>query len=50
MENPTSYFATLYDNFNTRDIELVINQMTPDVQWANGMEGGFAYGHAGIKE
>ena len=33
-------FKTLYQNFNDRKIDLVINEMTDDVQWANGMDGG----------
>lgn len=24
--------------------------MTDDVQWANGMEGGYVYGHSGVRD
>jgi len=50
MENLDSFFATLYQNFNDRKIDLVIANMTEHVKWANGMEGGFVYGHEGVKE
>ena len=33
-------FQELYNNFNDREIELVISKMTDDVKWANGMDGG----------
>jgi len=45
-----SFFEALYKNFNDRKIDIVIAEMTPDVQWANGMEGGYVYGHKGVKE
>jgi SnoaL-like protein len=44
------FFQELYKNFNDRKIDLVISQMTEDVKWANGMEGGFVYGHNGVRE
>jgi hypothetical protein len=40
----------MYHNFNNRNIDLVIANMTDDVQWANGMYGGYVYGHAGVYE
>jgi len=50
MESIYNYFNDLYDNFNERKIELVISRMTDNVKWANGMEGGYVYGHEGVKE
>ncbi len=50
MENPNKFFFNIYDNFNKRNIDFVINNMTPDVKWANGMDGGFVYGHDGVRE
>lgn len=44
------FFNELYRNFNERNIEAVIANMTDDVQWANGMDGGYVYGHAGVRE
>ncbi len=43
-------FHELYRNFNDRNIEAVISQMAENVKWANGMEGGFVYGHHGVRE
>jgi hypothetical protein len=50
MENWNKYFHNVYDNFNNRNIDFVISHMTTDVKWANGMEGGFVYGHEGVRE
>ena len=48
METITDLFQELYKNFNTRRIDLVISQMTPEVKWANGMDGGYVYGHEAV--
>lgn len=45
-----SFFKGIYQNFNNRNIDLVIENMTDDVQWANGMDGGYVYGHDGVRE
>jgi SnoaL-like domain len=50
METNRHLFQELYKNFNNRRIDLVISQMTPDVKWANGMDGGYVYGHDGVRE
>ena len=50
MENLNKYFQELYKNFNDRRIDLVIANMATNVKWANGMEGGYVYGHEGVKE
>ena len=39
-----------YRDFNARNIEGVLASMHPDVEWPNGMEGGFVYGHEGVRE
>ena len=44
------FFQQLYQDFNARNIDLVIAHLTEDVQWANGMEGGFIHGHDGVRE
>ena len=44
------FFQELYKNFNDRKIDLVISQMTENVKWANRMEGGYVYGHNGVRE
>ena len=39
-----------YDAFNQRDIDAVLAELTPDVTWANGMDGGFVEGHDAVRE
>ena len=39
----------LYDRFNARDIDAALALMHPDVEWANGMEGGHVSGHHGVR-
>jgi ketosteroid isomerase-like protein len=38
-----------YAAFNARDIEAVLSMMHQDVEWPNGMEGGYVYGHDGVR-
>ena len=45
-----NFFHELYKNFNDRKIDSVISQMTENVKWANRMEGGYVYGHNGVRE
>ena len=49
MSNATNFFEILYRNFNDRKIEQVIANMTENVKWANGMEGGFVYGRDEVR-
>ncbi len=49
MKSIELLFKNFYQNFNDRKINLVINEMTDDVQWANGMDGGYVYGHDGVR-
>ncbi len=39
-----------YIDFNARRLDAVLARMQPDVVWPNGMEGGFVYGHEGVRE
>src|SRR5215469_7309095 len=39
-----------YQDFNARRMEAVLARMRSDVVWPNGMEGGFVYGHEGVRE
>jgi ketosteroid isomerase-like protein len=41
---------SLYRQFNARDVEAVLASLHPEVVWANGMEGGYAYGRQGVRE
>lgn len=38
-----------YRAFNARDLEAALATMQPDVEWPNGMEGGYVYGHEGVR-
>jgi hypothetical protein len=49
MQDIHSFFRNLYKNFNNRNIESVITNMTEDVKWANGMEGGYVHGHDAVR-
>ena len=50
MNDSSAFFQNIYAHFNQRNIEEVISNMTEDVQWANGMEGGYVHGHTGVRE
>ena len=50
MDSLNNFFQELYKNFNERKIDLVISKMTDDVKWSNGMEGGYVYGHNGVRD
>jgi ketosteroid isomerase-like protein len=38
-----------YVAFNARDIDGALATMHPEVTWPNGWEGGWVYGHAGVR-
>jgi hypothetical protein len=39
-----------YRDFNARRMEAVLERMTEDVSWPNGWEGGYVYGHGGVRD
>ena len=39
----------MYAAFNARDIESVLATLHPDVDWANGMDGGRVLGRADVR-
>ncbi len=43
-------FSNAYQYFNARNIDAALQLMQPDVEWPNGMEGGYVHGHAGVRE
>ena len=49
MQGVDAFFRELYTNFNERRIESVISKMTDNVKWANGMDGGYVYGHDQVR-
>jgi hypothetical protein len=41
---------TAYSAFNTRDIDLALSTMHPEIQWPKAFEGGYVSGHNAIRE
>lgn len=39
-----------YAAFNARNVEAALLLMDPDVDWPNGMEGGYLYGHKAVHD
>jgi limonene-1,2-epoxide hydrolase len=39
----------VYNAFNRRDIDSILVRMHPDVEWPNGMEGGWVHGRDGVR-
>ena len=44
MANEREILRSAYRDFNARNIDAVISRMHPQVEWANGMEGGHVHG------
>jgi ketosteroid isomerase-like protein len=40
----------LYDAFNGRDLDAVLERLADDVVWANGWEGGYVEGRPAVRE
>ena len=38
-----------YQEFNARKLEAVLLRLHPNVEWANGMEGGHVFGREGVR-
>ena len=45
----SDHLRQMYEAFNRRDVETVIADLQPDVQWANGVEGGFVRGRDNVR-
>lgn len=50
MADAREMLAGAYRDFNARRIDAVLDRMQPDVEWANGMEGGYVYGREAVRE
>jgi phage pi2 protein 07 len=50
MSSNQQLLQNLYDAFNKREIETIVEVMHPDVKWTNGLEGGFVYGRDAVRE
>jgi ketosteroid isomerase-like protein len=48
--NDEQTIKTVYDLFNSRDIDGVFNHLVDDVAWANGMEGTHVHGKKAVRE
>jgi hypothetical protein len=42
--------TSAYAAFNERDLEGALATMHEDVDWPNGMEGGYVHGHQGVRD
>ena len=49
MSTERDVLTEAYDAFNARDIERALAVMHPEVEWSNGMEGGYVHGHDGVR-
>lgn len=49
MSGETMLLKRLYERFNNRDIDAALATMHPSIVWANGLEGGYVHGHAGVR-
>lgn len=49
MPEEVELLKRLYDRFNARDMESVLEALCNDVIWANGMEGGYVHGRDGVR-
>jgi hypothetical protein len=48
--NYTRLIKRLYSAFNDRAIDVLVAQMTEDVDWPNAWEGGRIRGHEGVRD
>ena len=50
MSTGHDLFFQIYAAFNARDIDTVLAVLAPDVEWPNGMEGGYVHGHQAVRD
>jgi len=50
MEAEIELLQEAYRHFNVRDIDGVLRLMQEDVEWPNGMEGGWVHGREAVRE
>jgi nuclear transport factor 2 (NTF2) superfamily protein len=46
----SAMLARLYEQFNARDADAVLEALTTDVEWPNGWEGGYVRGHDAVRD
>jgi ketosteroid isomerase-like protein len=49
MDGDVKLIERLYERFNARDIDAVLAELTDDVAWANGMDGGHVHGREAVR-
>lgn len=50
IQNQQDLLTQAYADFNVRNIDAVLAAMHPDVEWANGMEGGYLQGRDAVRD
>jgi hypothetical protein len=50
MSAEHKFLRTIYEAFNSRDIDQALSGMHEDVDWANGMEGGSVHGRSAVRD
>jgi ketosteroid isomerase-like protein len=48
-EDKRAMLTHVYAAFNERRIDDVLSAMRPDVEWPNGMDGGYVHGHDEVR-
>ena len=49
MDGDVEVLESMYDRFNAKDIEAVLAALASDVEWANGMDGGYVHGRDAVR-
>lgn len=50
MDDEMELVARMYECFNARDMDGVLDVLREDVAWANGMDGGHVHGREGVRD
>jgi hypothetical protein len=50
MNDEVELLQGAYRDFNAHRLEAVLARMETSVVWPNGMEGGYVYGHEGVRD
>jgi hypothetical protein len=50
VQSERELLESAYTAFNDRDIDGALATMHPDVEWPNGWEGGYVFGHDAVRE
>lgn len=50
MADDSGILRDMYERFNARDIDGVLAAMADDVEWANGLDGGYVRGKEAVRD